>query len=122
MNKKDLLKVVAQAFYGNRTATEIRLEELDKFILGYLDNSIIVTEKIDRSIIEIPSLNNVVIVYNKYQEEEILNKNYKKPLVDIPENNVKIYSRCVVCRINDNGELESLQNGDYEKFAKYLTM
>ena len=126
---KDLLKVVTQAFYGNKTGTEVRREDLDGFILGYVDNSLNVTEKIDRTIIKVPNAENIVIVYNKYQEEKELlrkeellrDKNYElKPLVVIPQLNIKLYSRCVVCRINENGELESLQSGDYKKFAEYL--
>lgn len=110
------LLVVAQAFYGNRTETSVKLENLDRFILGYIDNNIPVTEKINRTIINIPNTD-FVIVYNKYEEE----KNRKvKPLVSIPELNMKIYSRCIVCRINENGELESLVSGDYNKIKKYL--
>ena len=97
--------------------------------MGYVDSSIKVTEKIDRTIINIPNTDNLVIVYNKYNEEEALKRKEEafaedgyetKPLVTIPENNIKLYSRCIVCRMNENRELESLQNGDYEKFVKYL--
>lgn len=123
------IKVIAQAFYGNRTETDIKKENLDMFILGYVDNSISTDEKIDRTIINVPNTDNIVIVYNKYQEEKELNRknklleknNYElKPLVIIPENNTKLYSRSIVCRMNKNGELESLQNGDNNKFIKYL--
>ena len=120
MNNEKNINIVAQAFYGNRVETEVNKENLDKFILGYLDDSIAVTEKIDRTIINIPNADNIVIVYNKYAEEALNNNENKKPLVVIPEENVKLYSRCVVCRINADGELESLQSGDYEKFVNYL--
>ena len=118
MKANEKLLVVAQAFYGNRTEAEIRLENLDRFILGYIDSSISVTEKIDRTIINIPNTN-FVIIYNKYEEEKKKN-NKTKPLVFIPEKNIKLYSRCVVCRMNENGELESLKNDDYDKVVKYL--
>lgn len=127
--KKDLIKVVAQGFYGNRTGTEINREEIDRFVLGYLDDSITITEKIDRTIVNVPNTDNIVIVYNKYEEEyelarkeKLLNEeNYElKPNVIIPENNFEIYSRCIVCKVNEDGEFESLKNGDYEKFVKYL--
>ena len=123
------IKIMAQAFYGNRTVTEVNRENIDTFILGYLDDSLAVTEKVDRTIIDIPNTDNIVFVYNKYEEEEALSrkeelfktKNYElKPLAVIPENNIEIYSRCIVCRINESGELESLQNNDVEKFIKYL--
>lgn len=127
MNKN--LNVVAQAFYGNRTRTTVYENDLDRFILGYLNDSFVVNKKIDRTIVNIPNFDNIVIIYNKYQEEEELKRKEKllkeedyelKPLVIIPENNFEIYSRCIVCRIDENGELGSLQNGDYQKFVKYL--
>lgn len=119
MNKnKDLLRVVSQAFYGNRTATEVKLEELDRFILGYIDSSIPMTEKVDRTIINIPNTE-FVIVYNKYQEGNKKDSK-RKPLAVIPEKNIEIYSRCIVCRVGESGELKSLEDGDYVKFKKYL--
>ena len=126
-NKK--INIVAQAFYGNRVGTEINREDVDRFILGYTDNSIEVTEKINRTIVRIPNADNIVVIYNKYYEEEELNrkeellrdKNYAlKPLVVIEEENIELYSRCIVCRINADGEPDSLQSGDYEKFVNYL--
>lgn len=125
---KSTISIVAQAFYGNRTGTEIKPERVDAFILGYMDDTIGKYEKVDRTIVSVPNTDNIVIVYNKYQEEERLqrkeellnNEGYElKPVAVIPENNIEIYSRCIVCRI-DNGKLVSLQDGDYEKFAKYL--
>lgn len=125
-NKK--INIVAQAFYGNRVGTEISREDVDRFILGYTDNHIKATEKVNRTIVRIPNTDNV-IVYNKYQEEEELNRKEEllkdkdyvlKPLVLITEENIEIYSRCIVCRMNAKGELESLQSGDYEKFVQYL--
>ena len=127
MNKN--INVVAQAFYGNRTGTMINLDDVDSFILGNLDGINMPYEKVDRTIINLPNMDNVVIVYNKYQEEHDLkrkedlfkNNNYKlKPTAIIPEYDMELYSRCIVCRINENGELESLQDGDYEKFVNYL--
>lgn len=114
---KNLLKVVAQAFYGNRTETEVKLENLDRFILGYIDNSIPITEQTDRTVVNINA--DIVVVYNKYQEEKKRDLK-REPLVIVPEKNIKIYSRCVVCRINKNGKLESLKDGDYDKFKEYL--
>lgn len=125
----NLISIIAQAFYGNRTGTEIKKENVDRFILGILDNSIPISETVDRTIIPIPNLENLVIVYNKHQEAQKLKDKVEyfkedgyelKPLAFIPEENLEIYSRCIVCRMNDDGELESLEEGDYEKFIKYL--
>lgn len=125
----NLIGIIAQAFYGNRVGTEIKKENIDRFILGILDNSIPINEAVDRTIIPIPNMENLVIVYNKHQEGERLKDKEEyfkkdgydlKPLAFIPEKNLEIYSRCIVCRINDDGELGSLEEGDYNKFIKYL--
>ena len=85
---------------------------------------------VDRTIVKIPNTDNLVIVYNKYFEENerkrkedlFKNDNYiLKPTATIPEINLELYSRCIVCRVNDNGEFESLRDGDFKKFEQYLT-
>ena len=125
----NMIRIMAQGFYGNRTLTDVHKDNVDRFILGYLEDSLAVTEEIDRTIVNVPNTDNVVIVYNKYEEENELNrkeellrdKNYDlKPLVVIPEENIVLYSRCIVCRMNEHGELESLQVSDLEKFVEYL--
>ena len=127
--KNNVIEVVAQAFYGNRVNTAIEKENVDRFILGYQSNDIPVTEPIDRAIVRVPNTDNIVIVYNKHEEEKaqeyreklLREENYiLKPMATIEEENIKIYSRCIVCRISENGELESLQKGDYEKVVMYL--
>lgn len=129
-NKRDYLGIVTQAFYGNRIGTEIKPENVDRFILGYQTDEIKITEPIDRTIINLPTDKNIVIIYNKYKEEEkknlkeklLKNENYVlKPLAVIPEYNLTLYSRCIACRIDENGEIKSLQDGDYEKIIKYFT-
>ena len=117
------ITIIAQAFYGNRTMTEIKPDKVDAFILGHLDNRVSDGEKVDRSIIRIPGTDNLVLVYNKYEEESAGNPvdGYNpKPLAVIPEMGIKIFSRCIVCRMNDDGELESLEPEDYGKIMKYL--
>lgn len=127
---KNMINIVAQAFYGNKVGTSIEVKNIDSFILGNLDGINASYEKVDRTIVKIPNTDNLVIVYNKYQEEDELkrkdelfkNKDYiLKPTATIPEINFELYSRCIVCRVNDNGEFESLRDGDFEKFEKYLT-
>ena len=117
------ITIIAQAFYGNRTRTEINPDKIDAFILGHLDNRVFEGEKIDRSIIKIPGTDNLVLVYNKYEEEGAGNPvhGYKpKPLAVIPEMDIRIFSRCIVCRMNNGGELESLEPEDLGKFVRYL--
>ena len=118
-NTNKQINIVAQAFYGNRVGTEIKVNDMDRFILGYLDSSLPVTEKIDRTIIKIPNEDGIVIVYNKYEEEEELNSGHElNPLAVIDD--IKIYSRCIACRINNDGEFESLRADDYEEVVKYF--
>ena len=114
----NIINIIAQAYYGNRVATEINKEDIDRFILGYQDDSITVTEPIDRTVIHIPNTDGIVIVYNKYSEEG--NKERMKAVAVIPEENIELHSRCIACRMNADGELESLQEGDFEKLVKYL--
>ena len=118
---KHFIRIVSQAFYGNRTATEIERGEIDRFVLGYLDKNIFVDDaRIDRTTIKVPNTDNIVIVYNKYEEEEARENKMLKPLVVIPEDNIEIYSRCVVCRVDENGEFEDLRTEDLEKFIEFL--
>ena len=127
--KNELICIISQAFYGNRTGTEIRRENIDRFILGYQTDDVDVTEAIDRTVIHLPGSDNLVLVYNKYQEEEQLKvkeralreDNYVvKPLASISELNLEIYSRCIVCRMNADGVFESLAEGDFEIWGRYL--
>lgn len=127
--RKELISVIAQAFYGNRVGTTVAEDEFDGLVLGYLDNNINPEKKIDRTIIHLPEEKGLVLVYNKYAEQEELEykeKIFKKngyvlsPLATIPEMNLEIYSRCIACRVDENGNLASVQKGDYEKVIKYL--
>lgn len=127
--RSDLLTIIAQAFYGNRTMTEISPEDMDRIILGYLDKSLEITEPVDRTVVRIPGADGFVLVYNKYQEEKRLKEkerllkeeNYElKPLAVIPELGLKLYSRCIALRMTDNGEFASLQDEDDVFIEKYL--
>lgn len=127
--KNELICIISQAFYGNRTGTKIRRENIDRFILGYQSDDLAVTEPVDRTIIHLPGSDNLVLIYNKYQEEKRLEfkervyreDNYAiKPLATIPELNLKVYSRCIVCRMNAAGGFESLSKGDFEIWDRYL--
>lgn len=127
--KNELIYIVTQAFYGNRTGTEIRGDEVDAFILGYQDGEIPATALVDRTIVHLPGSDKRVLVYNKHREAERLKDKERyfaeegyvlKPLAVIPELGMEIYSRCIVCRMNDAGELESLGRGDHEIWGRYL--
>lgn len=40
----------------------------------------------------------------------------------IPELNFEIHTRCFACRIDENGDFQSLEAGDGEKYIKYFTV
>lgn len=127
-NRK-VLTVMAQAFYGNRVITETTPDKLDALVLGYIGIMPSKDEMIDRSIIHVPGSDQVVLVYNRYREEKerarceklVSETGYvKKPLAAIPEKGIELYSRCIACRMDEDGTLQSLQPGDCKMLMKYL--
>lgn len=116
----ETIRIMTQAFYGNRTMTDIEVENMDRFILGYLDDYPIPESDIDRTIVKIPNTDNLVIVYNKIKEAEYMGYTERKPLAVIPEENIEIRSRCIACRMNDNGDFESIKPEDVEIINKYF--
>lgn len=127
-SRADLITIIAQGYYGNRTMTEIRREEIDKFIAG--DHS---TDGIqrndyhpeDRQVIHIPGTDNLVLIYNKFREDKWLEyargKEWKsKPAAVIPELGLEICTCCIVCRIDPDGTFQSLEPEDLKKFINYL--
>lgn len=124
------ITILSQAFYGNRTLTEIKVIDMDRFILGYLDDSINLTKPVDRTIVRIPGADNLVLVYNNYEEQKAVEDKEKlfresdciqKPLATIPELNLELYSRCILVRRENDGTFTSLQDGDIMKADKYLS-
>ena len=133
-NRNDLIEIIAQAFYGNRTGTAISAEHVDAFILGYLDSTLFGDEEAaraaaSRGVIHVPGTKDVVLLYNKDEEAECLEDKERyfqrdgyvlKPLASIPELGVELYSRCIACRMDENGKLQSLQPEDYRAVMQYL--
>ena len=86
--------------------------------------------KTDRTYIAVPHTDNLFVIYNKYQEEWHLQnvEMHKKdgftvdeePLVVIPEENIAIYSRCMIVKKNDAGEFADLLEDDFEKVKEYM--
>ena len=66
--KNDYIFIMVQGFYGNRTGTEIKKEDFDYFMLGYVDKPSypIDTNNFDRTVIRLPKNENIVFVYNKF--------------------------------------------------------
>lgn len=128
-NRKNLITIITQAYYGNRTATEIRRDEMDRFILGYQSSSLPVEEPIDRTILHLPGSDELVLIYNRFAEEkrledkEVYFKEYGctlTPLATLPEMGLELYSRCIVCRMTAEGRFESVMEDDYEIWGRYL--
>ena len=108
---------------------KIRKDGVDGFILSHVDGSVAQWDKVDRSIVKVTNTDNLVLIYNKYSEEQRLRSKeiclkedgYEmKPVATIPEVPVELYSRCIACRVNEAGGVESLQPEDYDKFMKCL--
>ena len=124
-DKLDSISIIAQHFYGNRTATKIKRENIDFFLKGILSPELFPKEDetVDRKFIVVPHTDNLVIVYDQNQENVCSAKGKTKYVsCDIPEIGFKLHSRCFACRIDDNGELQSLEQGDGKYFIDYLTI
>ena len=140
--KENTIQIVAQGFYGNRVALEINRENINSFLYGVVPPEILpnADEIVDRRIIRVPDTDNIVIVYDQNKEDKYVNETFpryykrdaeaykqrtSKELTmyiscEIPENDLTLHTRCFACRIDENGELQSLENGDGEKFIEYF--
>ncbi len=138
--RKDMIFIVAQGGYGNRTGTEIRRDEINCLLKGVLSPELFPgeDETVDRRIIRVPGSDNVVIVYDQNQEDEYMNVKFPQILAEdgskyfeetgreltpwvscsIPEAGVELRSRCFACRIDENGEFQSIEDGD--AFVEYF--
>ena len=123
--RDDKIFIVAQCFYGNRTGLEIKRTDVDSFLLGFtasVDLSL-TGETVDRKIIKVPGADKIAIVYDQDQENECIAEGGRKSVsCRISEIGFEIHTRCFACRIDDNGELQSLENGDEEKFMEYFVV
>lgn len=120
----DKIFIITQAFYGNRTATKINREEINFFLRGILSPEFLPdgANMVDRKVVRVPNTENLVIVYDQTQEDErIASEHTKYVSCEISEIGLKLHTRCFACRIDENGELQSLEAGDGEKFIEYFT-
>jgi len=134
--------IVAQYYYGNRTGTEIRRVNVDHFLAGNMNPEEFPDDakNVKRELVRVPGAEHIVIVYDKNKEDRYVNVEFPKIYAEeaegyrerwgeelkirvsceIPEIGFKLHTRCFACRIDENGELQSLQDGDEEKFIKYF--
>ena len=123
--KEDRIFIIAQRFYGNRTGLEVERADVDSFLLGYTSSEdlLLTGEIVDRKIVKVPGTENIVIVYDQNQENERVSDGYTESVsCRIPEINFEIHTRCFACRIDANGKLQSLKNGDGEKLIEYFVV
>lgn len=129
-NGAEKIYILMMGFYGNRTVVDVSRDKLENtgnginvehMILGILDRVAITgDEKFDTTILPIPNTNSLVILYNKYQEEEVKACKQTKPLISIPTENIEIYSRCAICRQEADGKLNSIEPQDMNSILNYL--
>ena len=78
--------------------------------------------EIDRTLLPIPGADGLYMVYNRLQEEWHLQIAAEaEPTFAIPEENVTVYSRCLIVRRGADGRLESLQEGDLESAGRFMS-
>lgn len=119
MKENRKIRVMAQAFYGNNTITDIDVEKIDRFIMGRLSDIVPVMGDIDRTIINIPNTDGIVIIYNKYQENDKAERGMMVT-AKFPEENLELHSRCIACRIDESGNLTDLNPDDVDIVKKYF--
>ena len=81
-------------------------------------------------ILPIPGSHGLVILYYPFQEtrwHERENEPHKfddkiRPLLEISETGQQIYSRCLICRQEEDGRLQSIQEEDYSRIMRCLTL
>lgn len=142
MNSEGTIHVMAQQFYGNRTGTTVERERVDHFLRGHLSD-IFGSEDVKDVVLKtvrVPGSDNIVIVYDQTQEDEYVNVEFPEIYAmdgasykehwgeeltmhvscEIPEISFKIHTRCIACRMDENGVLQSLEESDPEKFIHYF--
>ena len=129
--ERNSIGIISQAFYGNRTYTEIDIEDMDLFIHGYLDRNCASEEGRDssgRTVVKVPGSEDIVLIYDQNQEHRVLQGMEKekedgyerRPLAEIPELDLTLYSRCIVCRLEKDGSFASIRQEDCSRFMQYL--
>lgn len=115
MNKKEQFDVFTMGFYGNRTIVPCRDEsDIDMILTGWLDKELMkkMAEPIDKKFIQIPNSECYVLYNNNKQDSN-------RVVFNIPEENIKIYGRCIICRL-ENNEIKGIASDDISTFEKYI--
>jgi hypothetical protein len=108
--------VYAMGFYGNRTITRCYSEgDIDTILTGCTkdfreDEGIVVNKKI----VKLPQTECYVI----YDDSAEITK-HSRLVCSIPEQNIKIYDKCLFCR-KEGEELKSFLPEDIKQLNKYI--
>lgn len=142
-NENNTISIISQYFYGNRTGTEIQRDWVDHFLRGHISRTLFGPEDVKdvvRKVVYVPYAENIVIVYDQTQEDRYVNEDFPRIYArdgadylerwgeelkmhvscEIPEIGFKIHTRCFACRVDRNGTLQSLEEGDYMHFIHYF--
>ena len=109
--------VFTMGFYGNRTVVPCyKDEDIDSILTGCLDKDLLKERKetINRKFIKIPNSDCYVLYDTNTNIDE-----HSKVVFSIPEKNVDIYNRCVICRY-ENKQIKGIEENDYETFSQYI--
>ena len=139
----DLIAIIAQHFYGNLTGTEIRREHINHSLVGNLNPKLFPNDDKDvvRKVIHLPGAEHIVVLYDQTQEDRYVNvsfpecyardaEEYRKHTgrelkmqvsCVIPELDITLHTRCIACRMNENGEPEDIRPEDFDIVARYFT-
>ena len=130
VQNKDTIWVMAQAIQANRSAVEIHEKEIDGLLQGCpFDPPEDLRFPVDRTIVKIPETEDLFLMYNKFQEgamkmikDELLlmNEYQLRPMAVIIAEDLIVYSRCIVLRMDEEGHIGSLHEEDVPKVIKYL--
>lgn len=143
MNKNNTISIISQYFYGNRTGTEIRLDSIDYFLRGILSREHYDPSEIQdvvRKVVRVPGAEHIAIVYDQAQEDRYVNEEFPEIYAlegakylerwgeelkmhvscEIPSIGFKIHTRCFACRMDEAGNLHSLEDNDYKQFIHYF--
>mgnify|MGYP007079209787 CR=1 FL=1 len=111
--KKEVPMVLAMGYYGNKTMTDASVDEIiSGFCASFIKEHGI---KVNKEYIKLPD-SECYVVYDPTKEK----KPNEKLVCEISEYDIKIYSRCVFCRLDENGNTKSLLDEDFEIINKYI--
>lgn len=116
MNKDSKsLKVLAMGYYGNRTLVNCTDDQVDEVITG-------ATKEVRQMLNIVPNRNFIAlpgtecfVVYDMNREVT----EHSKVVCYIPEQNIKVYDKCIFCR-KEGDEIKGILPEDIRKIDKYI--